>query len=349
VHSRLERFLTLAVQGILNVRFATLDELTAMSYLSLGVDQAVDGTAILKNSYGMYRTFPAVKDQVSASANAYLTQLKTSFVSASNAPEWIPDVTYRTGLDYFFILRLHQALQSTGRDIAVPESFGDALAVLFGLLSALPPQRARIILATEIKEEGVAVLWDSDVDGDNPSWRPPQAWLDAWSRIQRSVALFCQGQKLTVVGRELLGEEIASPSRNSGAPIPKIISFTRTDISNFSQVAGAVLAMFEARGLIEAGSMSSLSMFPLSLKYGCDTREALAWYRFGIRYRRPAHLLAKILHLPSNISSDGDTRAFVRTSFARFIDSEELPPSLTVEESRLLNSLRKVIRASGNR
>jgi len=105
VHSRLERFLTLAVQGILNVRFATLDELTAMSYLSLGTDQAVDGVAILKNSYGMYRTFPAVKDQVSASANEYLTRLKNSFVSESHAPEWIPSVTYRTGLKGLDFLR----------------------------------------------------------------------------------------------------------------------------------------------------------------------------------------------------------------------------------------------------
>jgi len=49
----------------------------------------------------------------------------------------------------------------------------------------------------------------------------------------------------------------------------------------------------------------------MCIKYGCDSPETLAWYRFGVRLRRPAHLLARAFPPPTGLN-DEEHRAWVR-------------------------------------
>jgi len=136
VTSSLERFLRLAVQGILNVRFATAEELVAMAYLSVGEVNDSTPEAILRKSYGMHRLYPATSDNVSNEATNYLSRLRTSFVEAEHAPDWLPIVTYRTGLDYNNVLQLWRAMENA-KEITPRDTIDGAIEACLSVMRVL--------------------------------------------------------------------------------------------------------------------------------------------------------------------------------------------------------------------
>jgi hypothetical protein len=73
---------------------------------------------------------------------------------------------------------------------------------------------------------------------------------------------------------------------------------------------------------VTAESVAYLNFLPLAIKYGCDTRDSLAWFRFGIRLRRAAHLLARVYPLPSIAATDADQRTFVSESVNTLLSAD---------------------------
>jgi hypothetical protein len=154
------------------------------------------------------------------------------------------------------------------------------------------------------------ILWkDQATSGRN--WTPSEPWSAACNRIVAGVVQFVNGESLAVIGQTLFGATITESARTDGTkPIPRLISFTRTDISNVAQIAGAMAAIFEATGQVSPDTQTAPMVAPLAIKYGCRTVESLAWYRFAIRYRRVAHILGRVYGLPGG-GSDAQNREFV--------------------------------------
>lgn len=83
-----------------------------------------------------------------------------------------------------------------------------------------------------------------------------------------------------------------------------MLSFFKETLDNLSQIAGALVAIQEELERESGDAPSSipvtperavyLNSLPLAIKSGCNSRDSLAWFRFGVRLRRPAHLLARL-------------------------------------------------------
>ncbi len=341
VSSSLERFLRLAVQGVLNVSYATAEELVAMAYLSIDQSSGSSPDAILRKSYGMHRLYPAASENVSSAATEYLGRLRTRFVETEHAPDWLPVVTYRTGLDYVTVLQIWRAMERAGR-VSPEDTIDAAISAVLAVLSMSPPGLTIKVLETRFKTEPLAILWSATATNEN-IWSPSAAWLAAWGKIATAIEQFASGETLANIGQALLDEPVIETARSDGAkPIPRMISFTRTDISNVAQVAGAMAAIFEANGQLNAEIQSAPMIAPLAIKYGCRTVESLAWYRFAIRFRRPAHVLGRSYGIPPG-ASDTEVRSFVSDRFQEFLNGSPLPGELNAEDMALLESVRIVV------
>ena len=349
VTSRLERFLHLALNGILSVNFATPDELVAMSYLS--VDQeggGIDATRVLRNTFGIYRRFLSnsnTANEAATKAASYLQQLRGTLVSTGGVPEWIPLVAYRTGFDYFFVLRIAEALRRiAGDNSPVPEDFKSAEDLLFSVLPLIPPRFAARFISIFPPIEGFKPILETYAD--SPSWTPPPVWVEGWNRIHQAVALYGTGAQLRAVSETFEGAPVETSSRTAGSqPIPRVIAFTRNDVAKFGEIAGALVAIFEAEGKLSQDVVSNMSLFPLAVKHGCATRDSISWFRFGIRYRHPAHLLAAAFPIPSELASDTDIKRFVLQTFARFVDGEISPDGLAQDQTSVLELVRQLVQA----
>jgi len=211
--------------------------------------------------------------------------------------------------------------------------------------AVLPPALLVRVLETRFNTPELGILWtDQAISGRN--WTPSETWSAACDRIVAGILQFVNGESLAVIGQTLLGATITESARTDGTkPIPRLISFTRTDISNVAQVAGAMAAIFEATGQLSPDTQAAPMIAPLAIKYGCRTVESLAWYRFAIRYRRVAHIFGRAYGVPSG-GSDAENRAFVVEQFRAFLDGAAPPATVSQTEMTLLNAVRTIVTSS---
>ena len=57
----------------------------------------------------------------------------------------------------------------------------------------------------------------------------------------------------------------------------------------------------------------------MCIKYGCDSPQSLAWYRFGVRLRRPARLLHDAFPPPMQLG-DEQLRAWVTSQRSAWLN-----------------------------
>ena len=84
-------------------------------------------------------------------------------------------------------------------------------------------------------------------------------------------------------------------------------------------------------------SLAVLALVPLALRYGCGDRSSLAWFRFGIRFRRPAAVLGQMFPLPSDVESDANARSWVEGRRAEWLLTDP------EDESALLHATRTIL------
>ena len=88
--------------------------------------------------------------------------------------------------------------------------------------------------------------------------------------------------------------------------------------SALALVAGGFLAVAEQ--VLEGEVPLALSCLPMCVKYGCDSPETLAWFRFGVRLRRPSRLLASRFP-PPGLQSDEELTSWVQSARRRWLAS----------------------------
>jgi hypothetical protein len=202
----------------------------------------------------------------------------------------------------------------------------------------------------DIHAEAVRLM---DQDGDDPAWTPPQAWVEGWQRIAALTRLWMEGRPISDVAGLLLQEDPSElpPTRTHGAaPIPKAIAFIQEMMEPLARLAGGVVAMLEQQmadvmdGSEAAEVPLALSGLPLCIKYGCDSLHTLAWYRFGLRFRRPAHLLSKAFPLGGDRQEDSSLRSQVLELRQRWLRGEiQVPRELREEFHNVFEAIRMVV------
>jgi hypothetical protein len=114
-------------------------------------------------------------------------------------------------------------------------------------------------------------------------------------------------------------------SRPYNNPIPGVFGFIRDILTPLARDAGCLVAVLEQAWKVQgaAATPESLQALPLCIRFGCNSLETLAWFRFGFRQRVSAHLLARALPLPSNLASN--RAAQVLSLRSRWLDGQVLP------------------------
>lgn len=125
-------------------------------------------------------------------------------------------------------------------------------------------------------------------------------------------------------------EKISGPvptDRVQANPIPGVFGFIREVIEPLARDAGGLVAVIEqawkAQGA--AAPPQALQALPLCVRFGCNSVETLAWYRFGFRQRISAHALAAALPLPVDAVSDSQRATEVRKMRSRWLAGQVAP------------------------
>jgi hypothetical protein len=178
---------------------------------------------------------------------------------------------------------------------------------------------------------------DDWTNNDDSQWALLPNWHSAWGSFGDSVRLWMQGKTIRTIAATLLkrDEDDIPAKRNTGAdPIPKTLAFTKDVINHrLAILAGGLVAIIESflPSLSQPEVPLSLSSLPLAIKYGCDSPQTLAWYRFGIRFRRAAHLLAQAFPVDGAIQDDSALRDAVQKLKSGWLADRNQPPVQLME------------------
>jgi hypothetical protein len=164
------------------------------------------------------------------------------------------------------------------------------------------------------------------------------------------------GEQIKEMASELLDldpDDVSSQRNRGDAPIPKTLAFVNEITDRLAMLAGGIVAIVEEelKARIEAGEgwppepPFVLSTLPLSIKYGCDSPQTLAWYRFGLRLRRPAHLLSEAFPIDPTVQDDNVLSEIVRDLRWRWLNEElAIPQSLSDEYGPVFDAIKTIIK-----
>jgi hypothetical protein len=363
VLSPLRIFMDLIAEGRFDTDLASPDELVAAAMLVGGGREAPPPIEVLRRTYAAFLRQESGFDEGATKGSERLAKIREDFVSRAGAPDWLPVVAQRAGLDFFSTLRLFQAWKR-----AVPRLSPDFhmwnteawLTAFFETLQYLTPRRVSDLFSFDLTDLPVRMQQAIQTAGnraDSPSWTPTHEWRTSWQQLEKTVRLWMNGNSIKDIAVSLLDLDPGNVSdkRNDGRyPIPKTLAFVSNIIDRLSVLAGGIIAILEEelRTRRLAGEQwpdklpYELLTFPLALKYGCDSSQTLAWYRFGIRFRRPAHLLNQAFEPDSSIRDDKRLAEAIRDLRSQWLRHEiSVPKTLAQEYGGIYDAIETIIKS----
>jgi hypothetical protein len=362
--SPLQRFMDSVATGQFNTEMASPEELVAAAVLVGGGPQAPEPAEVLRRTYAAYLRRQGGLEDGAEVGSERLVQVRTEFVAESGAPEWLPIAAQRSALNFFSTLRLFQAWRRVLPQL-VPSVFDwnteEWRAVFFEALRYLTPRQVADVfepdtLARFAPEIDDIAAQELQRGGDNPEWSPSEQWLQGWEQLETLVTLWMEGEPIRQIAAELLDlkpDDVSSQRNRGSAPIPKTLAFVNKIIDRLAMLAGGIVAIVEEdlKARIEAGEdwpsepPFVLSTLPLSIKYGCDSPQTLAWYRFGLRLRRAAHLLNEAFPVGPTIQDDNELSDTVRRFRRDWLQERiSVPQRLRDEFGTVFDAIKTVIK-----
>ena len=328
VESGLRGFLDAVCQGVLTANQADNLELQIISLLGGGDQTQLEPHSVLERTYASFQRSKTGASPVTSQDANQVIRIGKQFISETGAPEWLTVAAQRAGLDFFLILGIQRAWSAAREDFLenlADLSVTDWATQLIRMIAYISPSA----LSQYLPKDSLSRLSPafSQLDdalflhgGLNPS--TSQEWEQAWGTVQQPLLKWMEGGTLTEIASLLcqcpLGQ--VHSGRKQGNPLPKTLSVTGETFSTLSLIAGGFLSVAEQE--LEDSPPYSLACLPMCIKYGCDSPYSLAWYRFGIRLRRPSRLLAEKFPLPPNLITDEDMKSWVLSMRSGWLQNE---------------------------
>ena len=326
VESGLQGFLDAICERTLRPDRANDLELQVISLLGGGDATQLDPHAVLHRSYASYLRRKAGVREVTSQDAEQVVGMGRQFIADTGAPTWLTVAAQRAGLDFFLTLAIIRAWtrvrpepQQGYADLSVAAWTRELVRVVVHIPPALLSQHLPKSRLKHVSR-AFASLDDRLYDQRNFEWQPPQQWVAAWNTIIPPLLAWMQGGTVAEIASlvcECPIDEITS-DRRQGKPLPKALTVTGESWSSLALIAGGFLAVAE-QVLNEAVPLA-LACLPMCIKYGCDSPETLAWFRFGVRLRRPSRLLARRFPAP-DLATDDALRSWVRSARSDWLRS----------------------------
>lgn len=363
--SPLQSFLDSIAKGQFDPKQASSNQLVAAAMLVDGTPETPQVAEILHRTYAAYLRRQGGLDEGVEIGTARLAQVRAEFVAEFSSPEWLPIAAQKAGLNFFTALRLLQVLRRVMPQLPSNIFRWDIQAwvtILFETLQYLTPQQVGHVFELNSLEKFVPNIHEVTVEpptneADDPDWTPPEQWTQEWQRLEALVKLWMDGKSIKEIAALLLYQDVNDipGKRNRGsAPIPKTLGFVKEIIERLAILAGGIVAIVEEdlRERVRRGEdwpskpPFELSTLPLALRYGCNSPQTLAWYRFGPRLRRPAHLLEWAFPLSSTLQDDNLLREAVRDVRRSWLRGQiRVPLPLLDEYGPVYDAIKTVLRS----
>ncbi|MGD0400849.1 MAG: DEAD/DEAH box helicase [Syntrophobacteraceae bacterium] len=344
VQSGLTPFLDSVCENALRSHEANEIELQVVSLLAGGGDNQIEPMQVLRRTYAAYlRHKTGAVDVTHENANN-LVRMGTEFIAETGAPDWLTVAAQRAGLDFFLTLAISQAWERVRPQLppeskywSVVEWREELLRIIVhippGLLkNQLPPAKLNYISIQfkKIEEDHAALFLRRELN-----WRPPSYWIEAWTTAVDPLNAWMAGQSYLEIASIITGDPTAeiSSDRTAGKPIPKALSLSQDAWSSLSLIAGGFLAIAEQ--VFDGDVPLALASLPMCIKYGCDSLGTLAWFRFGIRLRRPSRLLATQFP-PPPLETDEQLKEWVRQKRREWLTANSA-------DERIMTAIREFI------
>ena len=324
IGSGLDDFIERSLNGTLDMHTMTVSEQTAFAFLSF-TGETGDAEAVLRRTYAAHRA--RVTESAEAIAGT-LQVLGTSFLVNADAPPWIATAAHRAGVTLPVAAELHRVLRSRLEAEVAPESVEAWAMWLLQILADFTGGLLDLALARE--------PWQSTaVQGIHTQSADVSA---SWAALAKTMASWLGGEPLTHVGAAL--HAIAapiSPRRFKSDAMPRVFRAIREGFEfELTALAGALVAIVatgveedaaEEEGAnqngangdgnqgiwaISALAQRALALFPLGVRLGAGSPEAIALMRAGARPRALAHLLAIRIPVPEG-SDDAELWTWAST------------------------------------
>ena len=327
VDSGLYRFLDSVCEQSLTARAASDLELQVMSLIGGGDNSQIDPRAVLNSTYAAYLRSRADLSGVTEHDARRVIAIGEQFIKDAGAPEWLTVAAQRAGLDFFVTLSIAQTWMSIRQELS--DSIGSLsvpqwVDVLIQILLRMSPLHlARHLPKARLKNisKEFAKLNDDLFFAHKLGPRGLKAWRLAWSTLLPPLQAWMRGGSIAEIACiicECVPDDITS-DRGPGKPIPKALAVTGETWSSLAVIAGGLLAVVEQD--LNGEVPLALSYLPMCIKYGCDSPETLAWYRFGVRLRRASRLLSQKFPMPIQPATDDDLKSWVIRTRADWLQS----------------------------
>lgn len=362
VKSGLDSFMDQVANDLLNTETASEIELQTIAALSGGDERQPHPLDVIRKTYASYRRKTIGKDDIDEVASLRLIQIRDEFVKQVESPDWVTVAAQRAGLDYFLTLSLFRSWKRIRPQL--PEdvldwTVADWTVELLRVVAHIPPSHLLRLMSVETISKASATLkrsaeFYSGLYVTNSEWQPSDEWVEGWERTLELLNPWMEGQPLVELAKILSSSDAIEPDRNSGSkPLPKAIALTNDLFSRLALLAGGLVAVaeqlfnslhVEGNKAFESGVPLSLNVLPMCVKYGCDSPQSLAWYRFGIRLRRPSRLLYEAFRPPEG-DDDEALRAWVRKQRSKWLDGEfDETQDIFIRHQETLDAIAEFIR-----
>ena len=344
VDSGLMNFMDAICSSSLRADRANDLELEVISLLAGGDEGQLAARAVLQRTFAAYTRRRAQLADITEEQAATLEAIRTTFVQETSAPEWLTIAAQRAGLDFFLTLAISRSWAHVRPQIDFDRtkwSVQDWLDEFLRLVVHIPPgllarhlPASRLNRMTDefkkIENRQPEVFWERSL-----AWTPGATWKSAWQSSRPLLIAWMNGKPILDIASLMTGLEVESIStiRNEGKkPIAKALALTGDTWSALSLIAGGFLAVAEQ--LFGGDVPMALASLPMCIKYGCDTPGTLGWFRFGVRLRRPAHLLSS--RFPPPELDDEQVKEWIRKARGEWLDSDE-------EEDKIFRAIKGFI------
>lgn len=364
INSGLEVFLDQVTKSALDTETASEIELQTLAALSGGDKNQLSSVEVLKKSYAGFQRRAQGQPDVNEEAADYLIAIRDKFVKQEHVPAWIPIAAQRAGLDFFLTVALFNSWARV-RNSIVPEmlnwSVADWSQELLKIISHMPP--GILMRNYSIKTISKASTKLSAFENNysflsitNRDWNVNKEWKESWDELTLLLKPWMEGQplvELASIVTDIPRNEISSRRTAGGQPIPKTIAIINDLFSTLSILGGGLVAVAEqlfhefaeqGNSAFTQGVPLALNCMPMCIKYGCDSPGSLAWYRFGIRLRRPSRLLYEAFPPPS--LDDDALKDWVRNKRRSWLNEDiTIADELFLENETIFQAIAKFIQS----
>ncbi len=314
----------------------TSEEEAAFTFLASS--DAEDSQGVVRRSYGAFRE--GLDDDTARQVSDTLNQAGQIFVESVSAPAWIVEASHVSGIGLPAVGALYKALLGALEE-DLPATIADWKGVLVTTLSEIPSTIvAGLLPAQPFRNTEMEDLVESDEES-------PTVSGSAMAALDGSLEAWMNGEPITALAEPALAREPGDVRRGSGHSLPKLIGLTEHGfgfgISRIGGAIGALVSVGEEADVdlfasLDAESRQALDLLPIAIRFGCDSRGCAAWYRWGFRRRRLAHLLARVLPPPADID-DQELGAWIAEQ-RRELLAGQLDDGFDEDEATIVEALR---------